>query len=115
MTSKSHAFNHLFGQIYTVSKDGALFVWKYTTRAALLKTSIEDSDDERMNVGDDLAKSIDPEKRWRCAKRHYFNQANAKVQSCAFHPASHLMVVGFSSGIFGIWEMPEFNSIHTLR
>ena len=34
---------------------------------------------------------------------------------CAtFHAASNLLVVGFSSGIFGIWELPDFTNIHTL-
>jgi hypothetical protein len=25
------------------------------------------------------------------------------------------LVVGFSSGVFGLYEMPDFNQIHTLR
>lgn len=31
-----------------------------------------------------------------------------------FHPSSNLLVVGFSTGVFGIWEMPVFSNIHTL-
>ncbi|RUP36516.1 hypothetical protein BC936DRAFT_138469 [Jimgerdemannia flammicorona] len=99
--------------IYTVSKDGALFVWKNAIRATLQNAGTGDSDNEIMDIDGDSIKPADP-KRWRCVKRHYFNQAGAKVQSCAYHPESHLLVVGFSSGIFGIWEMPEFTNIHTL-
>lgn len=31
-----------------------------------------------------------------------------------FHPSSNLLVVGFSTGVFGLWEMPAFSNIHTL-
>ncbi len=40
---------------------------------------------------------------------------NAKVKCAAFHPESNLLVAGFSNGIFGLYELPEFNMIHTLR
>eukprot|EP00744_Colponema_vietnamica_P009652 GILI01013704.1.p1 GENE.GILI01013704.1~~GILI01013704.1.p1 ORF type:complete len:671 (+),score=201.45 GILI01013704.1:103-2013(+) len=38
----------------------------------------------------------------------------AKVTSAAFHPGSQLLVVGFSSGIFGLYELPFFTPLHTL-
>jgi len=52
-------------------------------------------------------------------KRHYFNQAGTKVVCSTFHAASNLLVVGFSTvgfstGVFGLWEMPSFSNIHTL-
>lgn len=52
--------------------------------------------------------------RWGIAKRNYFNQPQTKVVCSAFHAASNLLVVGFSTGVFGLWEMPEFANIHTL-
>lgn len=52
---------------------------------------------------------------WRIVERHYFMQNNAKVKCAAFHPGSNLLVVGFSNGIFGLYELFEFNVIHTLR
>jgi WD40 repeat protein len=100
--------------IYTISKDGALFHWRYASVANILGQ--EDSDEEMdADKGDDeVAKPAD-RVRWRVQERHYFMQAGAKVKSCAFHQASNLLVVGFSSGIFGIWELPTFTNIHTLR
>lgn len=100
--------------IYTVSKDGALFHWRYATVASILNQ--EDSDDE-MEKEDDQEQEAKPadQVRWRIQERHYFLQAGAKVKSCAFHEPSNLLVVGFSSGIFGIWELPAFTNIHTLR
>jgi periodic tryptophan protein 2 len=52
--------------------------------------------------------------RWGVHKRNYFNQANTKVVCTTFHPPSNLLVVGFSTGVFGLWEMPSFTNIHTL-
>ncbi|CAJ0641939.1 2030_t:CDS:2 [Entrophospora sp. SA101] len=45
----------------------------------------------------------------------YFSENQDLVIACsAYHKKSSLLVVGFLSGIFGIWEMPDFNNIHTL-
>ncbi|KAF9500274.1 WD40 repeat-like protein [Pleurotus eryngii] len=84
--------------IYTVSRDGAVFTWK----------SKQESDSE-----DELSTSI-PNTRWGVHKRNYFRQPGTKVVCTTFHRASNFLVVGFSTGIFGLWEMPDFSNIHTL-
>lgn len=53
--------------------------------------------------------------QWAINERHYFKQSNARVKSAAYHIQSNLLVVGFSNGIFGLYELPGFNMIHTLR
>ena len=55
-----------------------------------------------------------PNTRWGINERHYFNQANTRVVCSTFHPGSNLLVVGFSTGVFGLWEMPDFTNIYTL-
>ncbi|KAK9456387.1 WD40-repeat-containing domain protein [Dipodascopsis uninucleata] len=90
--------------IYTVTKDGALFIWKY----ALLTFKDEDEVDS-MAVDD----GDESRMRWLTTQRHYFNQ-DSKVRSSAFHPDTSLLVIGFDSGVFGIYELPDFNMIHTL-
>jgi periodic tryptophan protein 2 len=85
--------------IYTVSKDGAVFEWQYVPRRI--------QDDEMR--GDD-----DPQLQWRIVNRHYFMQNNAHIKCAVFHPKSNLLVAGFSNGLFGLYEMPDFNMIHTL-
>ncbi|KAG6841096.1 hypothetical protein C0991_001903 [Blastosporella zonata] len=96
--------------IYTVSRDGAVFTWK-------AKESDMDSDDDEpvpsTSSGTGLGNRI-ANTRWGVHKRNYFNQANTKVVCTTFHPASNLLVVGFSTGVFGLWEMPAFSNIHTL-
>jgi len=91
--------------IYTISKDGAVFQWAYLRDP----NAPEPESDEEMEDADD-----DSHTRWRITERHYFLQNNAKVNCAAYHAESNLLVAGFSNGVFGLYEMPEFNMIHTL-
>ena len=85
--------------IYTVSKDGALFVWKYMLRY----DAPEDAEESEENM------------QWGIAERHFFMQNNAHVTCANFHPETKLLVTGFSHGIFFIHELPEFSQIQSLR
>ena len=58
---------------------------------------------------------------WAIAKKHYFMQDNAKVRCASFHKPSEILVIGFSSGVFGLYDIQnddsgEFivNNLHTL-
>ncbi|KAF6837045.1 periodic tryptophan protein 2 [Colletotrichum musicola] len=87
--------------IYTVSKDGAVFDWQYVGKPVQDEDAMVDDEDEDM--------------RWRIVDRHYFMQNNAHLRCATFHPGSNLLVAGFSNGTFGLYEMPDFNMIHTLN
>lgn len=87
--------------IYTVSKDGAVFDWKFV--GPRRKDDEMDQDEEQDET--DL--------RWRIVNKHYFMQ-NAHLKCAAYHADSNLLVAGFANGIFGLYEMPDFNQIHTL-
>ncbi|KAG6868134.1 hypothetical protein C0993_007257 [Termitomyces sp. T159_Od127] len=96
--------------IYTVSRDGAVFTWKEK------EPEVNSDNDEPIpstssenSLGNRIANT-----RWGVYKRNYFNQPNTKVVCATYHPVSNLLVVGFSTGIFGLWEMPAFSNIHTL-
>lgn len=88
--------------IYTVSKDGAVFDWQYVQPINRIQNDDEMKDDE------------DDDSRWRIVNRNYFMQGSAHVRCAAFHPETNLLVAGFSNGLFGLYEMPEFNNIHKL-
>ncbi|EMR10248.1 hypothetical protein PNEG_01517 [Pneumocystis murina B123] len=88
--------------IYTASKDGALFYWK----ESLPSEEIGSMKNQDLNK--------DFKYKWTIMNKHYFNQNNAKMTCIAFHHKSNLLVAGFTSGIFGLYELPEFNMIHTL-
>ncbi|EOD52993.1 periodic tryptophan protein 2 [Neofusicoccum parvum] len=85
-------------RMYTVSKDGALFEWQYLPKPGVMDEDEPEEDTER----------------WRIAEKHYFMQNNAHVTCAAFHAETNLLVVGFSNGIFGIHELPEFSTIQNL-
>lgn len=85
--------------IYTVSKDGALFAWRYV---APLDAEVPEED-----IAEDQF-------RWRITDRHYFNQTPATLTCAAYHPTTNLLVAGFSNGVFGLYELPDFNQIHNL-
>jgi periodic tryptophan protein 2 len=91
--------------IYTVSTDGALFQWAYVRDPNVP----EPTEDEDMEDASD-----DGNTRWRILKRHYFMQADAKINCAAYHTQSNLLVTGFSNGVFVLYEMPDFNMIHSL-
>ncbi|DBA78910.1 hypothetical protein WJX77_008158 [Trebouxia sp. C0004] len=52
--------------------------------------------------------------RWRLGAKHFFNQRGAKVTAVDYHRATGMLVVGFSNGIFDLFELPKFDNIHTL-
>ncbi|KAM0435147.1 hypothetical protein ACHAPT_003237 [Fusarium lateritium] len=90
--------------IYTVSKDGAVFDWQY------VKPINRIEDDDKMQDDD----HDDSDMRWRIVQKHYFMQGSAHVRCAAFHAETNLLVAGFSNGLFGLYEMPDFNNIHKL-
>lgn len=86
--------------IFTISQDGALFRWEYVSAPQ------QNGDDEALvNIEDE---------RWRIVQKDYFLQ-NAKVNCASFHPISKLLTVGFSNGLFGLYELPDFANIQTLN
>ncbi|TFK38091.1 WD40-repeat-containing domain protein [Crucibulum laeve] len=101
--------------IYTVSRDGAVFTWKAKD------DDMEDSDSDVQPIAStsngavirDAVNTI-ANTRWGVHKRNYFNQPSTKVVCTTFHAVSNMLVVGFSTGVFGLWEMPGFSNIHTL-
>lgn len=52
--------------------------------------------------------------RWELLKKDFFMQPGARLTACDYHSDLELVVVGFSSGIFGIYQMPDFTCIHLL-
>ncbi|KAJ3005862.1 hypothetical protein NUW54_g4157 [Trametes sanguinea] len=101
--------------IYTVSRDGAVFTWK----AKPSEQDDESDSDENQPIastsnGTGALFNEIANTRWGVHKRNYFNQPGTKVVCSTFHRGSNLLVVGFSTGVFGLWEMPAFSNIHTL-
>ncbi|THH13422.1 hypothetical protein EW146_g6791 [Bondarzewia mesenterica] len=97
--------------IYTVSRDGAVFTWRAKPSEAV---SSDDDSDMNEPIASSSTDNLIAHTRWGVHRRHYFNQPGTRVVCSTFHRASNLLIVGFSTGIFGLWEMPAFTNIHTL-
>ena len=96
-------------KIYTVSRDGAVFTWCEKQNGDQDDTDGAPAVSTSRDIGTSIART-----RWGVHKRNYFNQLNTNVACSIFHRASNLLVTGFSTGVFGLWEMPDFTNLHTL-
>ncbi|KAK9281854.1 hypothetical protein L1049_004760 [Liquidambar formosana] len=52
--------------------------------------------------------------KWRLSRKDSFNQVGAKLTACDYHRGLDLVVVGFSNGVFGLYQMPDFVCLHFL-
>ncbi len=55
------------------------------------------------------------EEKCKLEHKQYFNQSHAKLVCADYHRDANLLLVGFSNGVFSLYEMPHFNMIHSLR
>ena len=126
---------------YTISEDGALVTWKASEEKEFPTEDIDlpPKDGFEAQVDDALdfftggakvghgklsgGENGSDEKsqahhlvhcRWNHESRHYFKQDNATVISTTYSRESQLLAIGFSSGVFGLYEMPSVANIHTL-
>lgn len=105
--------------IYTIGRDGAVYTWNAKAKD---EDSDAEEDDVEMTPQEPLpsTSSLDHpvnkvvNRRWGVTKKDFCNQPNSKVVSVTYHSPSSLLIVGFSNGVFGLWEMPSFNPVHTL-
>ncbi|KAL1551424.1 U3 snoRNP protein [Salvia divinorum] len=129
-------------KVYTLSRDGAIFTWGYSSNDPEPTQMEEDSSEpdspgtpeqrlggeesndvnlkERKDVG---ANGDEPDeddglllhkKKWSLLKKDFFMQAQAKLTACDYHRGLDLVVVGFSNGVFALYQMPDFVCLHLL-
>lgn len=125
------------GRAYTVSEDGALVTWGVDYPD---DDGDEDDEDDDGVAGDAAVDffsggPLPPRKKKRRTEgssppkdqahhlvgakfvvrsRHYFHQDRASVTTTS-HSARHgLLVVGFSTGLFALYELPSVSVVHTL-
>nr|XP_020470918.1 periodic tryptophan protein 2 homolog [Monopterus albus] len=125
--------------LYTVSQDGTLCIWESDTEldGLILKKSCdkpkplrqgeeEEEDEEERLEGEEgeviRGKAEAPEEkkiknvRYKQRSKHFFNKEGDfnNLTAAAYHKLTHILVTGFTSGIFHLHELPEFNLIHSL-
>jgi len=117
--------------VYSVSEDGALVSWECKYENGQIEVeeneSPQDLGDEAVDFftggmapaapsrgsGESQAQRL-VGSSWSVKSRHYFNQDGATVTSTTYCERGQLLAVGFSSGLFGLYEMPSVSNIHTL-
>lgn len=116
--------------LYTVSRDGALFMWRYITPPPL---GVEDSpeglphatetsaagegkDGDGHTLGSGQTRTFAQQGgHWKLADKYYFNQRSPTKLTCVgFHSDLALLAVGFSHGVFEMLQLPELQTIQTL-
>lgn len=122
---------HRIQTLHTISTDGALVTWEctYDNEADAEVQDVDMDDDEGGMEADDTAldffsgRGATPKSSahelmrgsWSVKTRHYFQQERgASVTSTSYSSKSKLLSVGFASGIFGLYEMPNLTNLHTL-
>lgn len=115
--------------LYSVSQDGVLASWTYGTADDIKEQRLQrkkrkaEQDDSFLDffrsapatsnkrggktLGHDLVGMV-----WGIKSRFYFKQQPAVLTAASF--CKDLLVVGFSSGLFGLYELPLVSNIHTL-
>ena len=129
------AFAGRITSCYSISEDGALVSWECEYSDADIQLVDGDSTmggeigDEAVDfftggegaprdeglTRDTISQAHELVKgEWKAKSRHYFNQERAQVTSVTYCDRGQLLAVGFSSGLFGLYEMPSVSNIHTL-
>ena len=90
--------------LYVVTKESALSLWALRERLDEVGRAAPDGG----AVGE-----CGMNKWWELQERHYLSKGCC-VASCAYHPATRILVVGFARGFFSLYEMPGCNEVHTL-
>lgn len=88
--------------LYTVSRNGQLFMWQASHAEHQLN-----------ELGPDNYLA------YKKAKKFYFStalkSAKSLVTSVKYHPKTKILVVGFSTGEFLLFDLPDFNLIQSLQ
>lgn len=103
-------------EIYTIGRDGSCFTWRGKDEGA------DSSDSEKEHqpamevdgLGDTPPWPAMALTRWGLAERNYFNKVSTQVVCTSFHAPTSLLVVGFATGAFGLYTLPDVSSMHTL-
>ena len=113
--------------VYTIARDGAVFTWIYEHGE---RVAIEGQNNDDNSDYDDEAEDLDLDEKdqekeeiivrtrrggaWKLKEREFLWDPHSQVKSADFNRATGILVVGFTTGVFGIYEMPGCVNIHRL-
>ncbi|KAF2323261.1 hypothetical protein GH714_034366 [Hevea brasiliensis] len=130
-------------KVYTIARDGYIFSWSYNGNDDKFSDDDEQDSEppspgtpERDGKGNlDSGSQSNLKKRkdfdgkdgnlgvkegylhkgkWELLRKDGFMQSQTKLTACDYHSLLDMVVVGFSNGVFGLYQMPDFVCIHLL-
>ncbi|CAI9114031.1 OLC1v1014650C2 [Oldenlandia corymbosa var. corymbosa] len=75
------------------------------TQTMLKKRKDFDGKDEILGEGNEV---LLDNLKWELLKKDYFMQAPAKLTACDYHQGRDMLLVAFSNGVFGLYQLPNF-------
>ncbi|XP_044487276.1 periodic tryptophan protein 2 [Mangifera indica] len=117
-------------RIFTIARDCYIFSWGYSGNLGKTDefrqedseppspgTPGRESDGKKRKDFDGKNSDLGEEEylhkqKWELLRKDDFPQAPAKLTACDYHRGLDMMVVGFSNGVFGLYQMPDFVCIH---
>jgi periodic tryptophan protein 2 len=102
-------FTVINGHLYlvTVSKDALLVLWRWKSER------MEGTSQETPHSSPDVSRLLSTEGMWTVEKKHLL-RTHTRVHTAQLHKSSNLLIVGFHSGTFALFSLPECANIHTL-
>ncbi|KAJ0076070.1 hypothetical protein Patl1_34448 [Pistacia atlantica] len=119
-------------RIFTIARDCYIFSWGYSGNDGKIDeiseegseppspgTPGKESDGKKRKDfdgkdGDLCEEEYLHKRKWELLRKDDFPQAPAKLTACDYHKGLDMLVVGFSNGVFGLYQMPDFVCIHLL-
>jgi periodic tryptophan protein 2 len=92
--------------IYAITRDAALSVWELQPRPDAEPSVIEAQKAQAVAEGGAGRGEEALGFWWQLTSRFYFDKDHAKVTSAVLHAPTQLLVVGFASGVFSIYDLP---------
>jgi len=92
--------------ILTLSSDGSLIEWKWKWK---------DSNESSLNAENAVLRPLSIKfGEWIRVSRVFVQKDHAKVKSCAYNREKGLLVLGLTSGVFSLFEMPDATHLQSL-
>ncbi|KAM7253980.1 hypothetical protein ACFE04_031662 [Oxalis oulophora] len=118
-------------KVYTITRDGFILSWVFTENEEQVDemmasepdspgTPDRDVEGKLVKKRKDFDGKIGEKKgyldgvKWELLRKDGFEQRPAKLSSCDYHKGLDMVVVGFTNGVFGLYQMPDFVCMHLL-
>lgn len=92
--------------IYAVTRDAALSVWQRSPRPDADTAEVASYRAQALSEAGPGRGEAAIGEWWCLTARHYFDKNHAKVACATLHAATNMLVVGFVTGVFALYELP---------